>query len=120
MAASPRMRPAKPSPWPPTPQSLISIAAPGLADDACVLPEDFIEYEIWYSNYITDPNAEDYVGDANDVVIIDHLSESVDFVSAYPLGQYDPNEHTYTWNIGTMARKTDLSLMFMPEVWTKA
>ncbi|MHC5062036.1 MAG: S8 family serine peptidase [Planctomycetota bacterium] len=75
----------------------------GLADDACVLPEEFIEYEIWYSNYITDPNAEDYVGDANDVVIIDHLSESVDFVSAYPLGQYDPNEHTYTWNIGKLS-----------------
>ena len=77
----------------------------GLGDDSCVLPEDFIEYRIWYANHITDANASDYVGDANDVVIVDYLpAEGAEFILAVPnTGEYDPNEGTYTWTIGKLS-----------------
>jgi len=90
----------------------------GLGDDACVLPDDFIEYQTWYSNHVTDPNAPDYVGDANDVVIIDYLpAEGAEFISADPnTGEYDPNEGTYTWVIGKLSPGDGGSLSLVVQV----
>jgi len=84
--------------------SLILVKDDGMNEGDCVVTDDFIEYQISYSNPVTDPNEPGYVGDANDVVITDYLpAEGVDFVSASPSGWYDPNERTYTWDIGLLS-----------------
>jgi len=70
-------------------------------DGDCVSPGDYITYTITYGNSITDPNDPNYAGTVNDVVITDYLSEAVE-----PNNPFDPNynsnDHTYTWNIGTL------------------
>jgi parallel beta-helix repeat protein len=76
----------------------------GIGPSGCVVPDDYIEYQISYSNPITEPNEVGYVGDVNDVSIIDYLPDEVDFISTDPnTGEYDPNGHTYTWNIGKLS-----------------
>ena len=71
----------------------------------CAAPDDpnisQIVYTIWYANPDTeDPN---YVGDANNVVIVDYLPDDANFVSAEPDdGEYDSDAHTYTWEIGNL------------------
>jgi hypothetical protein len=78
----------------------------GLADcsepadpNHCFDPADPNNNEICYTiAYWSDPN------DDTDVVITDYLPREVDFISADPCdnGFYDPNNHTYTWDIGTV------------------
>ena len=74
------------------------------ADDVngCVplLMNEQITYTISYDFEWTeedDPEATDFY----DVKIVDYLPVEVDFVSADPCnyGSYDPNTHSYTWNI---------------------
>ncbi len=89
----------------------------GIGPSGCVVPADFIEYQISYSNPVTEPNDPGYVGDVNDVVITDYLpDEGVDFVSAYPSGQYDPNEWTYTWDIGLLSPGEGSTLLLKVQV----
>jgi len=90
----------------------------GIEPGSCALPEDFIEYEIWYTNPVTEPNRRGYIGTINDANVIDHLPfEGVDFVSADPnTGEYDPNERTYTWNIGQLSPGEQGSLFLVVQV----
>jgi len=64
----------------------------------CFEPADPNNNEICYTiAYWSDPN------DDTDVVITDYLPREMEFISADPnTGLYDPNTHTYTWNIGTV------------------
>ncbi len=88
----------------------------GIGPGVCVVPDDYIEYQISYSNPITEPNEAGYIGDVNDVVITDYLPGEVDFVSAYPSGQYDPNERTYTWDIGLLSPGEGSTLLLKVQV----
>jgi len=106
----------------------------GLGPDDCMVPGDYIEYVISYSNPVTDPNASGYVGDANDVVIINHLQTEeaipadpnaaaplpvgmVDFIYADPnTGHYDPNDRTYTWDIGILSPGEGGTLVLVVQV----
>jgi len=68
------------------------------APNHCFEPTDPNNNEICYTvAYWSDPN------DDTDVVITDYLPREVEFISADPnTGFYDPNNHTYTWDIGTV------------------
>jgi len=94
-------------------------------DYDCVLPEDInedkdeITYEISYWNEEDDENEPNYLGPL-DVVITDWLSNDVNFVSADPCdtGQYDPIEHTYTWDITLQpSDKGTLTLIVQVREW---
>jgi parallel beta-helix repeat protein len=88
----------------------------GLGSGDCVGPGDYIEYQISYSNPLTDPNQPGYIGDANDLVITDYLPNDVDVYSAFPPGRYDPNEHTYTWDIGLLSPGEGSALVLVVQV----
>ena len=65
----------------------------------CFEPTDPNNNEICYTiAYWSDPN------DDTDVVITDFLPNEMEFISADPCnnGFYDPNFHTYTWDIGSV------------------
>ncbi len=66
-------------------------------DGDCVGPGDEITYTICYS-YTGDSNCPDI----NDVNIIDELPEEVEYCSSGPYGIYNSDDHTVTWNIGTL------------------
>ncbi len=63
----------------------------------CVGLGDEINYTISYS-YLSDANC----SDINDVNIIDYLPEEVEYRSSDPCGTYHSDNHTVTWNIGTL------------------
>lgn len=54
----------------------------------CVVPDDYITYTITYG-----PGGENH----NNVVITDYLPIEVDYDSSDPLGAYDQDSHTVTW-----------------------
>jgi len=64
----------------------------------CFEPADPNNNELCYKiAYWSDPN------DDTDVVITDYLPSEVEFILSDPnTGLYDPNNHTYTWDIGTV------------------
>jgi predicted outer membrane repeat protein len=67
-----------------------------------VLPDDYITYTISFENTVRGPNDANFpFGDLTNVTIVDHLPAEVDFNNPFD-PNYDPNEHTYTWNIGTL------------------
>jgi len=68
----------------------------------CVLPDDYITYTISYGNPITDPCDPRYLGNVNNVVIVDYLPEEVELDNPFD-PNYDPVSHTYTWNIGMLS-----------------
>ncbi|HPS55578.1 MAG TPA: right-handed parallel beta-helix repeat-containing protein, partial [Sedimentisphaerales bacterium] len=66
--------------------------------------DNYIEYEICYSNPITNPSDPKYYGSVYNVNIIEHLPIEVnepDYISGG--GVYDSNAHTITWVIGELA-----------------
>jgi hypothetical protein len=68
-----------------------------LDPSACVIPYEEITYTIHWSR------DNDATGDPNTLYLIDYLPPQVIFDSADPNnGQYDPWNHTYTWNLGTV------------------
>ena len=70
-------------------------------DGDCRGPSDEITYTIFYGNPITDPCDPMYIGEVNDVNIIDHLPPEVDFNDAS--GDYNrPDSNTVIWHIGTL------------------
>lgn len=67
-----------------------------------VLPDDYITYTISFENSVRGPNDANFpFGDLTNVTIVDYLPVEVDYNNPYD-PNYDPNEHTYTWNIGTL------------------
>jgi predicted outer membrane repeat protein len=71
-------------------------------DGNSVVPNEKITYTISYTNPVSDPCDPNYLGDINDVVIVDYLPDEVD-----PNNPFDPNynliTHTYMWNIGILS-----------------
>ena len=73
----------------------------GVNGGSCVGPGREITYTIFYSNSITDPCDPRYIGTVNDVNIIDYLPVEVEPNNPSD-PNYNPGDHTYTWNIGTL------------------
>ena len=64
-----------------------------VADGDCRMPEDEITYTLCWDN-ATDDTFED-------TYIVDTLPADVNVVSADPEGFYDPDTHSYVWDLGT-------------------
>lgn len=73
-----------------------------VASGDCVSPGDNVVYTINFGNPVTNLGDPHYAGDANNVVVIDHLPFGTDFSSASNDGLYDPNLHTVTWDTGML------------------
>ncbi len=75
-----------------------------IADGVCLDPCDLVEYTITYGNPVSDPCESGYLGDANDVYIIDYLPDGFTFVSADPCenGFYNAEDRYFYWDIGTL------------------
>jgi len=71
----------------------------GIASDECITAGNTLTYNICYDNL-----ANNY--DVTNVVIVDNLPVEVNFISATNGGVYDLNNHTVTWNIGTLVAGT--------------
>ncbi|MGA2914797.1 MAG: right-handed parallel beta-helix repeat-containing protein [Sedimentisphaerales bacterium] len=74
----------------------------------CVEPfqdglDNYLVFEIYYGNPITNPSDPNYVGTIYDVNIIDHLPLEINCYSADSNGIYDGNNRTVTWHIGTLS-----------------
>ncbi|HUW18268.1 MAG TPA: S8 family serine peptidase, partial [Sedimentisphaerales bacterium] len=71
----------------------------------CLMPGEYVTYTITYANPITDANDPAYLGDVNDINIIDHLPPEIDpfDVNVSGGGAYDMWTNTVTWNIGTLS-----------------
>jgi len=70
--------------------------------NASVSPADSITYTISFENNLKDPNDPNLpLGTLTNVTIVDTLPEEVDYEPTSD-PNYDPNNHTYTWNIGTV------------------
>ena len=71
----------------------------------CLIPGEYVTYTITYGNPITDANDPAYLGDVNDVNIIDQLPHEIDpfDVNVSGGGVYDMWTNTVTWNIGTLS-----------------
>lgn len=68
-----------------------------------VMPGDYITYTISYGNPVNDPCDPNFIGDVNDVVITDFLTDDLVFSYASgPNSTYNPDAHTVTWSIGTL------------------
>jgi len=80
----------------------------GIEDDvaggACLDPCDLVEYIITYGNPVSDPCESGYLGDVNDVYIINYIPDGFTFISADPCdnGFYNSVERFYHWDIGTL------------------
>ncbi len=67
-----------------------------------VLPGNYITYTISFENTVRGPNDANFpFGDLTNVKIVDHLPAEVDCNNPFD-PNYNSNEHTYTWNIGTL------------------
>lgn len=77
----------------------------------CVAPSDTIAYEIYLENFITDTIDPNYVGNASNFVVVDHLPLGVDYSDPSD-PDYDVTSHTYTWQIAslTMGQSQTLNL----------
>ena len=71
---------------------LFSLKKVDVNEPNSVIPGDYITYEITYG-----PNGVDH----NNVVITDYLPYEVDYENFDP--NYNPDKHTYTWQIGSLA-----------------
>jgi uncharacterized repeat protein (TIGR01451 family) len=68
-----------------------------------VSPGDYITYTISLENTVRGPNDANFpFGDLTNVTIVDHLPDEVYYNNPFD-PNYDIEEHTYTWNIGTLA-----------------
>ncbi len=79
--------------------NMVRVGVWGSLAGNCAEPSDPNNNEIRYTlSYWSDPD------DDTDVVITDYLPREIEFISADPCdnGFYDPNNHIYTWNIGTV------------------
>lgn len=76
--------------------------ADNLDPNNSVLPNDSITYTISYENNLKDPNDPNLpLETLTNVTITDRLPPEVDYEPTSD-PNYDPNNHTYTWNIGTV------------------
>jgi uncharacterized repeat protein (TIGR01451 family) len=67
-----------------------------------VLPGDHITYTISFENTVRGPNDANFpFGDLTNITIVDHLPAEVDCNNPFD-PNYNSNDHTYTWNIGTL------------------
>ena len=67
-----------------------------------VLPGDYITYTISFENTVRGPNDANFpFGDLTNVTIVDHLPAEVDCNNPFD-PNYNSNDRTYTWNIGTL------------------
>jgi subtilisin family serine protease len=77
----------------------------GLDPNVTVQAGDYVTYTITYANPVTDANDPAYLGDVNDVNIVDYLPKEIDRfdVNASQGGQYDVFAGTVTWQIPTLS-----------------
>ncbi len=77
-------------------------------DGVCLDPCDLVEYTITYGNPVSDPCESEYLGDVDDVYIIDYLPDGFTYISADPCenGFYNAEERYFYWDIGTLEAGT--------------
>jgi hypothetical protein len=98
-------------PWgPPNIPGLELTKTDDVDDGDCVGSGDYITYTINY-NYPAGPN----LPDINDVNIIDYLPEEVEPDNLSD-PNYNPDDHTYIWNIGTLHPGDSNSVTLIVEV----
>ena len=72
--------------------------------DVCGKDDPYITYTITYANPVTNESDPNYLGELDNVVIIDYLPDGIDPNDVVVSGDgiYDPVTNTVTWDIGTL------------------
>ncbi|HBR19662.1 MAG: hypothetical protein A2Y13_01780 [Planctomycetes bacterium GWC2_45_44] len=68
---------------------------------------NYLVFEIYYANPITDANDPNYVGTISDVNIINELPLETTYYSSDPCGMYNSTSRTVTWHIGDLSPGED-------------
>ncbi len=71
--------------------------------------------------YIIKVDSNDFTNEVTDVTVVDILPDEVSFVSAdgnEVSGEYDPDRHTYTWFLPSLALESAIELQLVAQVNT--
>jgi parallel beta-helix repeat protein len=80
------------------------------------IDDNYLVFEIYYANPITNPSDPNYVGTIYDVNIINALPLEADFNSCSVGGDYDANTRTVKWHIGSLPPGDDGFVTFTVKV----
>jgi len=83
--------------------------------------DNYLVFEIYYANPITDANDPNYIGTISDVNIINELPLETTYYSSDPCGVYNSTSRTIKWNIGDLSPSEDgvLTLTVMVNEYAK-